>query len=68
MSKPAMARGRTNPPLDRMLRFSAGPVLIALAFTGEIGAWGYVGLFPLLTGVVGICPLYGLIGVSTADR
>lgn len=55
-------------PLDRALRSSIGIVLMALAFTGEIGAWGYLGLIPLLTGVVGICPLYGLLGVSTAGR
>lgn len=55
-------------PLDRALRFSIGLVLIALAFAGEIGAWGYLGFLPLLTGVIGICPLYGLLGVSTSGR
>jgi hypothetical protein len=41
---------------------------MALAFAGEIGAWGYLGVLPLLTAIVGICPLYGLLGMSTAGR
>lgn len=55
-------------PLDRALRSSIGLVLMALAFAGEIGAWGYLGVLPLLTAIVGICPLYGLLGMSTAGR
>lgn len=62
------ALGPNESPLDRALRFSIGLVLMALAFAGEIGAWGYLGFLPVLTAVVGICPLYGLLGVSTAGR
>ncbi|MGK2898282.1 MAG: YgaP family membrane protein [Burkholderiaceae bacterium] len=54
--------------LDRGLRIAAGLVLIGLAARGAVGAWGYVGVVPLLTGLVGWCPLYRLLGVQTTSR
>ncbi|MEB0113135.1 DUF2892 domain-containing protein [Variovorax sp. RTB1] len=54
--------------LDRTLRIGTGLLLIALASTDIIGAWGYIGLLPLLTGVVGVCPGYGVFGFSTCSR
>ena len=36
--------------IDRVLRIVVGVVLVALAATGTVGAWGYVGVVPLLTG------------------
>ena len=50
---------------DRILRIVAGLVLIALAATGTVGWWGWLGVIPLLTGVVRICPLYSLVGMNT---
>ncbi len=54
--------------LDRGLRIAGGLVLIGLAASGAVGAWGYVGVVPLLTGLVGWCPLYRLLGVQTTSR
>ena len=51
--------------IDRILRIALGLVLIALAFTGTIGLWGYIGVVPLLTGAVGFCPVYPLLGMNT---
>lgn len=51
--------------IDRVLRVLAGLVLIGLAATGTVGWWGYLGVVPLLTGAVGYCPLYTVLGVST---
>ena len=51
--------------IDRILRIVAGLVLIALAFTGTIGAWGWIGLVPLATGLFRVCPAYGLLGMNT---
>lgn len=51
--------------IDRLLRIVAGLVLIALVATGTVGAWGWIGVVPLLTGLIGFCPLYPLLGVST---
>lgn len=51
--------------MDRILRIVAGLVLVALAATGTIGAWGWIGLVALATGAVGFCPLYPLLGLNT---
>lgn len=50
---------------DRILRIVAGLVLIALAYSGTVGAWGYIGVVPLITGAVGWCPAYAPFGLST---
>jgi hypothetical protein len=50
---------------DRGLRVIVGLVLIALAATGTVGWWGYIGVVPLLTGVFGFCPAYTLLGMNT---
>ena len=50
---------------DRILRIVAGLVLIALALTGTIGAWGWIGLVPLATGLFRVCPAYNLLGMNT---
>lgn len=51
--------------IDRILRILVGVVLIALAATGTVGWWGYLGVIPLLTGVFRFCPAYPLLGMST---
>ncbi|MFG6458964.1 YgaP family membrane protein [Roseateles sp. BYS96W] len=51
--------------LDRVARLCAGLVLLGLAASGVIGAWGYVGLVPLATGLLSTCPLYSMLGLST---
>jgi Protein of unknown function (DUF2892) len=51
--------------IDRALRVLAGLVLIALALTGTIGVWGWIGLVLVATGAIGFCPAYTLLGVNT---
>lgn len=51
--------------IDRILRILVGLALIALAATGTIGWWGYIGVIPLATGLFRVCPAYGLLGVNT---
>lgn len=51
--------------IDRALRVIAGLTLIGLTVSGTIGAWGYIGVVPLLTGIIGICPAYSILGLST---
>jgi len=51
--------------VDRVLRVVLGLGILSLAFLGPKTAWGYVGLVPLVTGLVGSCPLYTLMGFST---
>lgn len=58
---------RNEGSLDRGLRITAGVVLIALAATGTIGVWGWIGVVPLATGFVKFCPAYKLIGMNTCE-
>lgn len=53
--------------IDRSLRVIVGLVLLGLTATGYIGMWGYIGLIPLVTGAVGICPLYSIVGINTCN-
>jgi hypothetical protein len=51
--------------IDRSLRVVVGLVLIGLAATGTVGVWGWIGVLPLVTGIVGFCPAYAIFGMST---
>jgi hypothetical protein len=51
--------------IDRILRIVIGLALIALTLTGTIGVWGWIGVVPLLTAGLGVCPLYSVLGFST---
>lgn len=51
--------------VDKILRLITGLVLVGLAATGIIGLWGWLGLVPLVTGLVGFCPVYPLLGINT---
>ncbi len=50
---------------DRILRVIAGIALIALAATGTVGVWGWIGVVPLATGLFKFCPAYALFGINT---
>lgn len=56
---------RNEGTIDRALRIIAGLVLISLVFVGPQTVWGWVGLVPLLTGALGYCPLYSVLGINT---
>lgn len=51
--------------IDRLLRTVIGLTLIALAATGTVGWWGWLGVVPLITAAVGWCPPYSLLGWNT---
>jgi len=53
--------------IDRVLRVIVGLALLSLVFVGPQSLWGLVGLVPLLTGLVRVCPLYTLLGVRTCS-
>jgi hypothetical protein len=64
--------------IDRVLRITVGIAAIAFAlFATQIpalkpyaayAAFGWIGLVPLLTALIGWCPAYSLIGVRTCAR
>jgi len=51
--------------IDRVLRISVGLVLIGLAASSVIGAWGWIGIVPLATGLFKFCPMYSILGINT---
>jgi hypothetical protein len=53
--------------LERAARIVVGLALLSLAFFGPKTAWGYLGAVPLLTGLIGSCPLYTVFGISTCS-
>lgn len=53
--------------LDRALRVIVGLVLVVLAATGSVGLWGWIGLVPIATGLIGWCPAYTLLGINTCS-
>lgn len=56
---------RNEHVVERVLRVGIGVALIALVFVGPQTPWGWLGLIPLVTGLVGSCPIYTVLGVST---
>ena len=51
--------------IERVLRAVVGLGLIAIIFVGPKTAWGYLGLVPLATAILGWCPPYALFGINT---
>ncbi len=51
--------------IDRVLRIIVGLGVISLAFWGPRTLWGWLGLIPLVTAVIGWCPLYAVLGIRT---
>ncbi|MEI8010665.1 MAG: DUF2892 domain-containing protein [Candidatus Nitrotoga sp.] len=51
--------------IDRALRAVIGLALITMAATGTVGMWGWIGVVPLLTGLIGFCPIYTTMGINT---
>ncbi len=53
---------------DRLVRICIGVVLIAMVFVGPKSPWGWIGLVPLLTGLVRWCPAYLPFGINTCKK
>ncbi|MCA0401882.1 MAG: DUF2892 domain-containing protein [Proteobacteria bacterium] len=56
--------------IDRILRIIAGLALIAFALGYIMPGTGYnylgwIGVVPILTAILGFCPAYTLLGLST---
>ncbi len=54
-------------PVDRVLRVLIGIALLSLVFVGPKTMWGLFGIGPLITGLVGVCPLYSIFGIRTCS-
>ncbi len=51
--------------IERVFRVVLGAALVALAFVGPKTPWGYLGAILIVTGFVGSCPIFTLLGIST---
>jgi hypothetical protein len=51
--------------IERVVRIAVGLVILSLAFVGPQSPWAFLGAVPLLTGLIGWCPPYALLGIST---
>lgn len=52
-------------PIERVIRVVVGLGLTSMAFVGPANPWFLLGIIPVLTGVLGWCPPYTLLGIST---
>ncbi|MGK2858697.1 MAG: YgaP family membrane protein [Thermoanaerobaculia bacterium] len=50
---------------DRVIRVLIGVAVLSLAFFGPKTPWAYLGIIPIVTGLLGSCPAYTLLGIST---
>ena len=55
-------------PIERVIRGIVGLVVLSLIVWGPKSAWGLLGLIPLATAVIGWCPPYALLGISTCPK
>jgi len=53
--------------IDRVIRVVLGLGLLSLTIIGPHTWFGLIGIVPLLTGAVGFCPLYGVLGLRTCS-
>ena len=53
--------------IDRALRVLLGLGLLSLVFVGPQTAWGWIGVVPLVTGLIGSCPVYSIFGINTSS-
>lgn len=58
--------------VDRAVRVIVGAVVVGATAVGPwsevLSPWGYIGVVPLLSGLIGVCPAYSLIGLSTTKH
>jgi hypothetical protein len=53
--------------IDKIIRIALGLALIAATLMGALPVWGWIGIVPLATGLMGWCPPYALLGLSTCS-
>jgi hypothetical protein len=54
--------------VERLIRIVVGLVVVSLVFIGPQSPWGWLGLVPLATGLIGWCPPYSLLGINTCKK
>lgn len=52
--------------IDRVIRILVGLGLLSLVFVGPQTPWGWLGVIPLATALLGFCPAYSIFKINTA--
>jgi hypothetical protein len=55
-------------PVERVVRVIVGLILVSLTFVGPANPWFFLGVIPLATGLIGWCPPYQMLGISTCPK
>lgn len=51
--------------IERVVRVAGGLAITSLAVIGPQTPWAWLGLLPVATGLIGWCPPYAMLGIST---
>jgi hypothetical protein len=54
--------------IERVVRVVIGAAIVSLVFVGPQSPWGWLGLVPIATGLLGWCPPYAMLGISTCKK
>ena len=54
--------------IERVVRVVIGAAIVSLVFIGPQSPWGWLGLVPMATGLLGWCPPYAMLGISTCKK
>ena len=54
--------------IERVIRIIAGLFILSLTIIGPQSLWGLLGILPLVTGLIGWCPPYAILGISTCKK
>lgn len=54
--------------IERVVRVVIGAAIVSLVFIGPQSPWGWLGLVPIATGLLGWCPPYAMLGISTCKK
>ena len=54
--------------IERVVRVVVGAAIVSLVFIGPQSPWGWLGLVPMATGLLGWCPPYAMLGINTCKK
>ena len=53
---------------ERLIRIAGGAIIMSNIVIGLETPWAWLGIIPLATGLIGWCPPYALLGISTCSK
>ena len=68
LTKKEVAMKQNIHNVERVIRIVIGLIILSLVFVGPKSLWGLIGILPIMTGLIGWCPPYQLLGISTCKK